>query len=141
MKYIAVFDIPDDYAVGCACVKIAPKGKEVYKDSDFDNCYADIEPLSGEKAEVFEKYNTTERIMQDLGLSCAYDMPSFWSSDRKSYTVIPTKYHKGYMKALEDIEREIRSRFGFAERDEAMIDHIFEFDKEAEELNGRADDE
>ena len=133
MKYIAVFDIPDDYAIGCACAKIAAKGKEVYKDSDFDNYYASIEPLSEEKAEVFEKYNTVERIMQDLGLSCAYDMPSFWSSDRKSYTVIPTKYHNGYMKALEDIRREIRLRFGFAERDEAMIEHIFGFDKEAQD--------
>ena len=133
MKYIAVFDIPDDYAIGCACAKIAQKGKEVYKDSDFGNCYASTEPLSEEKAEVFEKYNTVERIMQELGLSCAYDMPSFWSNDRKSYTVIPTKYHKGYMKALEDVRREIRLRFGFAERDEAMIDHIFGFDDEDEE--------
>lgn len=133
MKYIAIFDIPDDYAFGCACAKIAPKGKEVYKDSDFDDCYANIEPLSEEKAEVFEKYNTTERIMQELGLSNAYDMPSFWSSDRKSYTVIPTKYNKGYMKALEDVEREIRSRFGFAERDGAIIEHIFGFDKREEE--------
>lgn len=124
MKYIAIFDIPDDYAIGCAYAKIAPKGKEVYYDSDFDDCYANIEPLSEEKAEVFEKFNAVERIMQDLGLSCAYDMPSFWNSNRNSYTVIQTKYHKGYMKALEDAEREIRLRFGFAERDGAIIDHI-----------------
>ena len=133
MKYIAIFDIPDDYVFGCACAKIAPKGKEVYTDFDFEDCYAEIEPLSEEKAEVFEKYNTTERIMQDLGLSCAYDMPSFWSSDRKRYTVIPTKYHKGYMKALEDVEKEIRLRFGFAERDGAIVDHIFGFDAERKE--------
>lgn len=133
MKYIAIFDIPDDYAFGCACAKIAPKGKEVYTDSDFEDCYANIEPLSEEKAEVFEKYNIAERIMQDMGLSCAYDMPSFWNSDRKSYTVIPTKYHKGYMKALEDVEREIRLRFGFAERDVSIIDHIFGFNVVEEE--------
>ena len=62
MKYIAIFDIPDDYVFGCACAKIAPKGKEVYTDFDFEYCYAEIEPLSEEKAEVFEKYNTTERL-------------------------------------------------------------------------------
>ena len=32
MKYIAIFDIPDDYGIGCAIAKIAPKGKEVYAD-------------------------------------------------------------------------------------------------------------
>lgn len=137
MKYIAIFDIPDDYAFGCASAKIAPKGKEVYTDSDFDDCYANIEPLSEEKAEVWEKFNAVGEIMQALGLSCAYDMPSFWSSDRKSYTVIPTKYHKGYMKALEDVEREIRLRFGFCERNGSIIDHIFGFDGEANEQTER----
>ena len=38
--------------------------------------------------------------------------------------VIPTKYHKGYMKALEDVEREIRNRFGFAER-ENVVSYFF----------------
>lgn len=120
MKYIAVFDIPDDYGIGCAVAKIAPKGKDVYEEKDFENAYAQIEPLSEQKAEMFESFNATERIMQDLGISNAYDMPSFWSKGGKDYTVIPTKYHKGYMQALEDVEREVRKRFGFAERDNVL---------------------
>lgn len=120
MKYIAIFDIPDDYGIGCAIAKIAPKGKETYSDDDFENAYAQIEPLAEEKTEIFERFNTAERVMQDLGLKCAYDMPSFWSNNGKDYTVIPTKYHKGYMQALKDVEKEIRLRFGFAEMDNTM---------------------
>jgi hypothetical protein len=48
-------------------------------------------------------------------------MPGFWYKDRKDYKVIPTKFHKGYMKALEDVEKAIRSRFGFAEREEIFM--------------------
>jgi hypothetical protein len=121
MKYIAVFDIPDGYTIGCALAKIAPKGKEVYEDSDFENAYAQTEPLSEKKAEVFERFNVATRVMQDLGLRCAYDMPSFWCNGGKDYTVIPTKYHKGYMQALEDVEKEIRLRFGFAEMDDLAV--------------------
>lgn len=117
MKYIAIFDIPDDYDIGCAIAKIAPKGKENYSDDDFTNAYAQIEPLAEEKAETFERFNVAERVMQDLGLGCAYDMPSFWCNKGKDYKVIPTKYHNGYMQALVDVEKEIRLRFGFAERD------------------------
>lgn len=116
MKYIAIFDIPDDYGIGCAVAKIAPKGKENYYDEDFSNAYAQIEPLAEEKTEIFERFNTAERVMQDLGLGCAYDMPSFWCNNGKDYKVIPTKYHNGYMQALADVEKEIRLRFGFAER-------------------------
>lgn len=117
MKYIAIFDIPDNYGIGCAVAKIAPKGKEHYDDADYENAYAQVEPLSEEKAEIFERFNTVDRVMSDLGLANAYDMPSFWSDKGKSYTVIPTKYHKGYMQALEDVELEVRKRFGFAEKD------------------------
>lgn len=116
MKYIAIFDIPDDYDIGCAVAKIAPKGRENYSDEDFTNEYAQIEPLAEEKAEIFERFNAAERVMQDLGLGCAYDMPSFWCNKGKDYKVIPTKFHNGYMQALRDIEKEIRLRFGFAER-------------------------
>lgn len=121
MKYIAVFDIPDDYGFGCAVAKIAPKGRDRYEVEDFENAYAQIEPLSEEKAEIFERFNTVNRVMSDLGLANAYDMPSFWSNNGSSYTVIPTKYHKGYMQALEDVEREIRMRFGFSERDNVIM--------------------
>jgi hypothetical protein len=117
MKYIAIFDIPDDRVIGCVIAKIAPKGKEVYTDEDFENAYAQTEPLSEEKTEIFERFNTVDRVISDLGLSCACDMPSFWCNKGKDYKVIPTKYHNGYMQALADVEKEIRLRFGFAERD------------------------
>lgn len=117
MKYIAVFDVPDNYGIGMAIAKIAPKGKEVYNDEDFENVYAQVEPLSEEKAETFELHQAAERVISDLGLHCAYDMPSFWCNKGKDYAVIETKYHKGYMQALKDVEKEIRLRFGFAERD------------------------
>ena len=117
MKYIAIFDLPDGYKMGCAAGKmINPEGKEVYNEEDFENVYAQIEPLSEQQAEVFERFNSVSRIMSDLGLSNAYDMPSFWCNNRKDYKVIPTKYHQGYMKALEDVENEVRKRFGFSER-------------------------
>lgn len=117
MKYIAIFDIPDDYGIGCAVAKVAPKGKEIYYDSDFKNEYAQVEPLSEEKGEVFDRFNAVDRVMSDLGLHCAYDMPSFWCNKGKDYKVIPTKFHNGYMQALKDVEKEVRLRFGFAERD------------------------
>ena len=117
MKYIAIFDIPDDYGIGCATAKIAPKGKEVYTDKDFENAYARTEPLSEEKGEVLDRFNAVDRVISDLGLHCAYDMPSFWCNNGKDYKVIPTKFHNGYMQALKDVEKEVRLRFGFAERD------------------------
>ena len=126
MKYIAVFDIPDDYKIGCAVAKIAPKGKDSYYDSDFENAYAQVEPLSEEKAEIFERFNVAERVIQDLGLKCAYDMPSFWCNKGKDYAVIETKYHKGYMQALSDVGDEIRLRLGFAKRDRITMPLVTE---------------
>ena len=117
MKYIAIFDIPDDYIIGCANAKIAPKGKEVYYDDEFEDAYAHVEPLAEEKAEVFEQFEMVDGVISDLGLHCGYDMPGFWTDNRKHYVVIPTKFHKGYMKALEDVERTVRQRFGFSERE------------------------
>ena len=58
--------------------------------------------------------------MQNLSLSNAYDMRSFWCNNKKDYKVIPTKYHRGYMQALEDVEREVRLRLGFAERNNIL---------------------
>ena len=121
MKYIAIFDIPDNYGIGCAIAKIAPKGKEVYTDKDYENAYAHTEPLSDKKAEIFDRFDTVDSVMSDLRLNCAYDMPSFWCNNGKDYTVIETKYHKGYMQALKDVEKEVRLRFGFAERDDIAI--------------------
>lgn len=54
---------------------------------------------------AMEKINL---VFNDLGLSCAYDMPSFWCHDGKDYKVIQTKYHKGYQQALSDAEKRIK---------------------------------
>ena len=62
-----------------------------------------------------------ERIIFDLGLSNAYDMPSFWYHNKTDYKVIPTKYNNGYMQALNDVEKEVRHRFGFAEREDVSV--------------------
>lgn len=44
-----------------------------------------------------------------LGVSNAYDRPSFWyGKDKKDYKVIPTKYHNGYDNALADVEKAIQ---------------------------------
>lgn len=121
MKYIAIFDLPDGYKMGCACGKmINPEGKNIYNEEDYENVYAHVEPLSEQKDEIFKRFNIVTRVMQDLGLSNAYDMPSFWCNKGKDYKVIPTKYHQGYMQALADVEREVRTRFGFAERDNVL---------------------
>lgn len=136
MKYIAIFDIPDGYGMGCAIAKIAMKGKEFYEENDFENVYAQTEPLSEKKAEVFERFNVATRVIQDLGLHCAYDMPSFWCNRGKDYTVIPTKYHKGYMQALDDVEKEIRLRFGFAERDNMSMPLFTDCGAKMESENG-----
>ena len=136
MKYIAIFDLPEGYKMGCAVGKmINPQGKEIYNEEDFENVYAQVEPLSEQKAEIFKRFNTVERIMCDLGLSNAYDMPSFWYNRGKDYKVIPTKYHQGYMQALEDVENEVRKRFGFAESDNVINVPIF-FKPSKEDNNG-----
>jgi hypothetical protein len=125
MKYIAIFDLPEGYKMGCACGKmINPEDKEVYQPEDFENVYAQVEPLSEKGAEVFERFNTVTRILQDLGVGCAYDMPSFWCNGGNDYKVIPTKYHQGYMKALEDVEKDVRKRFGFSERENVIYPPI-----------------
>ena len=120
MKYIAIFDIPDDYEIGCASAKIIQRDKYPRFDSDFENAYAQVEKLSNEKAEVLKRFNMVDRVLADLGLHNAYDMPSFWYNNGKDYKVIDTKWHKGYMKALADVEKEIRSQFGFSERDDVL---------------------
>ncbi len=120
MKYIAIFDIPDDYAIGCATAKVIKKDKYPRCDQDFENAYAQVEPLSNVNAEVLERFNTVDRVLADLGLHNAYDMPGFWCNNGKDYKVIDTKYHKGYRQALADVEKEIRLQFGFAERDDIL---------------------
>lgn len=56
--------------------------------------------------------NVVDRVFRDLNISCAYSMPGFWCHDRTDYAVIPTRYHKGYQKALEDAEKKIREALG-----------------------------
>ena len=60
-----------------------------------------------------------ERIINDLGVSCAYDMPGFWIKNQTDYKVIQTKYHKGYMQALDDVMKEIRDRFAEGDTEDA----------------------
>lgn len=126
MKYIAIFDLPEGYKMGCAVGKmINPEGKEVYNEEDFENVYAQVERLSEQQTEILEKYNAVDRIMADLGISNAYSMPGFWCNKGKDYKVIPTKYHQGYMQALEDVEKEVRKQFGFAEREDVPLPNPF----------------
>ena len=49
-------------------------------------------------------WDSLNREIYKLGVDCAYDMPGFRCNNGKSYTVIPTKWHKGYQKALDDVE-------------------------------------
>ena len=102
-------------------------------DKDFENVYAQIEPLAEEKEEIFAKYNTVDRVLSDLGISNAYDMPSFWRNNKKDYKVINTKYHQGYMQALKDVEKEIRKRFGFSEKEYVPMPSPFHTEGESNE--------
>lgn len=70
-----------------------------------------------EQSEMPEVFNAVIGILQKLSISNAYHMPGFWYNNSKDYKVIPTKYHKGYMQALKDVEREIRLQFGLTESD------------------------
>lgn len=49
------------------------------------------------------------RIIDEHGLSNAYDRPSFWYNKGKDYKVIPTKYHAGYDQALGDIRAAVKA--------------------------------
>ena len=126
MKYIAIFDIPDDYVMGRASGMMCPNDGKVRSDKEYEHIYANIEPLSEKQNELWERYKVFERILSDLGISNSYDMPSFWCNKGKDYTVIPTKFHKGYQKALEDIERAVRLRLGFAEREGNIGEYIMD---------------
>lgn len=68
------------------------------------NALKDAQPerKKGKWAEEFD------RTIRELGVNCAYDMPSFWRNQGKDYKVIPTKYHKGYMQALADVEERMK---------------------------------
>jgi hypothetical protein len=48
-----------------------------------------------------------DKCLYELRMNNAYDMPSFWCHDNKDYKVIPTKYNKGYERAIMDIEEKI----------------------------------
>ena len=60
------------------------------------------------RQDVINAMEKINRVFNDLGLSCAYDMPSFWCHDGKDYKVIPTRYHKGYQQALSDAGKRIK---------------------------------
>lgn len=66
-------------------------------------------------------YQRIDRLIRDLSLSCAYDMPSFWAKDKKGkeeYVVISDKFHKGYQKAIADVENGIKEIFGKEKKNE-----------------------
>ena len=95
----------------CVCLKTVSKG-EAINTWDWDgNPYPALKRMGGNNmADSIDKQTIGERIdriFQDLSIECAYDMPSFWYNNGKDYKVIPTKYHKGYQKALEDAEKRI----------------------------------
>jgi len=50
-----------------------------------------------------------EHIFANLNYECAFDMPSFWANKGKDYKVIPTNWHKGYQKAIEDVEKAVKA--------------------------------
>ena len=135
MKYIAVFDIPDDYGIGCAVAKIIQRDKDPKCNKDYVNTYAQVEPLASVSETVLERFNTVDRVLADLGLHNAYDMPGFWCNNGRDYKVIDTKYHKGYRQALADVERGIRLQFGFAERDNVLGSYF----PSADDLFGNAE--
>lgn len=117
MKYIAVFDVPDGYVMGCAIAMICKDDdKPIRTEDDYQKVYAQTEPLASKPEEAFDRFNAIIRIIQDLGLSNAYDMPSFWINNGKDYKVIETRYNKGYAQALSDVEESVRLRFGFEKR-------------------------
>lgn len=68
-----------------------------------------------------------ERVFADLGIRCAYNMPSFWANGGKDYVVIPTRYAKGYQKALEDAEREITEVLSEQPEQSSEIQDILEY--------------
>ena len=125
MKYIAIFDVPKGYGIGCATALIAERGKDQYEESDYSKIYAQVEPLREKPVEVIERFNTANRVIHSLAVDNAFDMPSFWTNNGKDYKVIPTKWHLGYMQALDDVEKEIRKRLGFDEKDNIPLPKPF----------------
>lgn len=115
MKYIAVFDVPDNYVIGAAVGMMCPNDGKIREDKDFEKVYAQIEPLDREKEEAWNRFNQISRALCDLGIHNAYNRPSFWCNGGKDYKVIETKYHAGYDQALKDVESALRKMFGFAE--------------------------
>ena len=65
-----------------------------------------IKALSQEPCDAVSR-ESVNRILRDMGVNCAYDMPSFWANKGKDYKVIPTKWHKGYQQAVADFDKRI----------------------------------
>lgn len=82
-------------------------GVEVTGSGDglFAELFLSLPSTKRKKGKWIEKF---DRIIRELGVNCAYDMPSFWCNQGKDYKVIPTKYHKGYMQALADVEKRMK---------------------------------
>ena len=82
-------------------------GVEVTGSGDglFAELFLSLPSIKRKKGKWIEKF---DRIIRELGVNCAYDMPSFWCNQGKDYKVIPTQYHKGYMQALADVEKHMK---------------------------------
>lgn len=98
-------DVPD---ICCVDTPSADVDLENYSDKLWKAAYE----LGRREAVVDVADNVVDRVFRDLNISCAYSMPSFWCHDRTDYAVIPTRYYKGYQKALEDAEKKIREALG-----------------------------
>ena len=95
---------PDVPGICCVDTPSADVDLENYSDKLWKAAYE----RGRREAVVDVADNVVDRVFRDLNISCAYSMPSFWCHDRTDYAVIPTRYHKGYQKALEDAEKKIR---------------------------------
>ena len=70
MKYIAIFDLPEGYKMGCAMGKmINPEGKDIYNEEDFVNVYI---PKRGESDEDYQFVSVnghTYQIQKDIDVA------------------------------------------------------------------------
>ena len=81
-----------------------------------------IQALSQEPCDAISR-ESVDRILRDMGVHCAYDMPSFWANKGKDYKVIPTKWHKGYQQAVADFDKRIRELPSVTQKSGKWIEH------------------
>lgn len=62
------------------------------------------------KSEMNRRGAEMSEIIEKLGLDAAYSLPGFFCNSHREYKVIETRFFKGYMAALKDIEGKRTSR-------------------------------